>query len=137
MASILLVDDNELIRVLLSATLAENGFRPVAVASGARALALVAAERFDLVIVDSVMPGMNGAEVVHHLRHHPEPAVRVMPIVGLSGADPDFREKFLAAGADACLAKPVKDEPLLATVTSLVGEQERTQSSTLVSSAAK
>ncbi len=122
--TILVVDDNELIRVLVSATLSENGFCPVAAASGAHALTLLDTTPADLLLVDFVMPGMNGAEVVQHVRAHHRAVIRRIPIVGLTASDSDCHARFLAAGADACVSKPVKDEPLLAAVRRLVDAED-------------
>jgi len=119
--SVLLVDDNGTIRALAADLLKSAGFASATAADGQSALDLLDSRAFDLLIVDFVMPGIPGDEVVRRVRRHPNPAVRAMPILGLSGSHKDAAELFVLAGVDAYVSKPFKDEPLLAAVKRIIG----------------
>ncbi len=118
--TVLIVDDNELVRVLASRILEGAGFVPVAVASGPSALHFLESHVFDLVMVDFVMPEMLGDEFIRRVRAHRNSAVRRIPVLGLAGSHRDAEALFAAAGASGCISKPFKDEPLLAAVRRLL-----------------
>ena len=103
---ILVVDDNFLVRRLLSDFVAEMGYQPIEAASGEEALELLGRLRPGVVLMDIVMPGMNGMDVVTQMRasqaHADTPVVAVTTLAG----GPDEAD-FLAAGFNAYLAKPI------------------------------
>ena len=80
MAKLLVVDDDELIRSSLEKYLVRNGFEVVLACDGAEALMRVAEERPDLVVLDVMLPGMNGYECCHELKSV-DPA---LPVIFLS-----------------------------------------------------
>jgi CheY-like chemotaxis protein len=102
---VLVVDDDDRSRELLRVLLDFEGYRVLMAANGPDALAIVAGEPVDVVVLDFIMPGMGGEEVCRHiralgLRHR-------LPIVCLSGMDdPAARQSATAAGADEFIAKP-------------------------------
>jgi CheY-like chemotaxis protein len=119
-ACILVVDDEPDNRELLEIILASEGFRVVAAASGAEALAIVAREAPDLIVLDVMMPNMTGYEVTAKLKG--DPATRNIPILIFSAvSDPDARRLGLSAGADDYLAKPVEYADLVKRVRKLLG----------------
>lgn len=111
---VLVVDDNPLIRRLLDLLLEEDGHVPIDADSGESALAVALADPPDLVIVDEVMPGMRGSELIRALRAA-HPRLAAVPVIGMSG-HPDGARVLLAAGATAFVSKPVQDAPLRAAI---------------------
>ncbi len=102
---ILVVDDNASNRDLLSRRLVREGYRVTAVENGAAALALMAAEGFDLVLLDLMMPGMSGFEVLCRLKA--DAGTRHIPVIMISALDElDSTVRCIEAGAEDYLPKP-------------------------------
>lgn len=110
---VLVVDDNHLIRRLLTLILESAGYETVEAESAEDALALAAETPPDLWIVDEVMPGITGSELVRVLRSSRDPRVAQAPIMGLSGRVGASRD-LLAAGCDTFVAKPIDEPRILA-----------------------
>jgi CheY-like chemotaxis protein len=92
-----------------------KGYRTVTVADGPAALAAVTRERPNLVLLDAVMPGMDGFEVCRRLKA--QPATRDIPLILLTGAgDPDSSRRAFDAGAELALRKPGDTGVILRTV---------------------
>ena len=118
-SKVLVVDDTPLNVKLLADLLAVKGYDVVTASSGPQALALLEAEKPDLVLLDVMMPGMSGYEVCAAIRANPKHAM--LPVVLVTALDPDKeRAKGLDAGADDFLSKPVGQAELLARVRSLL-----------------
>jgi class 3 adenylate cyclase/CheY-like chemotaxis protein len=115
---ILVVDDQPKNVKLLADILTVKGYAVTTAESGAEALALIRADPPDLVLLDVMMPGMNGYEVCQAVRA--DPAIRVLPIVLVTALDPSERIKGLEAGADDFLTKPIVQPELIARVRSLL-----------------
>jgi CheY-like chemotaxis protein len=112
---VLVVDDNPLIRRLLDLMLEDEGHQPIDAESGELALAIALSDPPDLCIVDEMMPGMRGSDVIRALRRADDPRVATMPVVGISGR-PDGARVLLSSGATAFVSKPVEEGALLAAV---------------------
>jgi CheY-like chemotaxis protein len=110
---VLVVDDSLQIRSLLAHALRLRGFTPVEADGGAAALRLVMTQAFAIAIIDQHMPGMTGAELIRFVRGSPDPRVRSVPIIGLSGR-PGSEHELLAAGAGVFLPKPFGEAELAA-----------------------
>src|SRR5215207_1573103 len=106
----------------MEAVLSGRGYRVLAAMSGSEALEQVARERPDLVLLDVVLPGMDGYEVCRRLRD--DPATRLLPIVMITASEDRDRAKAIELGADDFLAKPINQAELLARVKSLLRIKE-------------
>jgi adenylate cyclase len=116
---VLVVDDQAPNRKLLADLLSTQGYAIDLAESGEAALVRIRTDAPDLVLLDVVMPGLNGYEVCRQLRA--EAATSVLPIVMVTALDPaEERIKGLQAGADDFLTKPINTPELLARVRSLL-----------------
>ncbi|PJJ60462.1 response regulator [Hymenobacter chitinivorans] len=104
---VLLVEDHDVNRQLAQLVLESYAVVVETAADGASALALFERNRYDVILMDIQMPGMNGLEATARIRQHPDVARAQTPIIALTAnaflAD---NEKYLAAGMNDCLAKP-------------------------------
>jgi twitching motility two-component system response regulator PilH len=117
---IMIVDDSPTERHVLSDTLIKNGFDVIAVESGDAAVVRVRDIMPDLILMDVVMPGLNGFQATRAISR--DPATKHIPIVicTTKGQDTD---KFwgLRQGAKGYIVKPVKQEELMRVITTLNG----------------
>ena len=117
---ILLVDDDEVLRVVQAHFLRRFGYRVDAAADGARAIEHLNAQPVELVITDMVMPGTDGVQLMKHLRTH-HPAVKILAISGGGSMAPDLMTGMARMlGADVTLMKPFTLISLLKAVRSLL-----------------
>lgn len=103
--AILVVDDNEMNRDVLSRRLERQGYRVVTAEDGILALEAVQSDAFDLVLLDIMMPRMNGYEVLETLKS--SPLYKAIPVIVISAMD-DLESvvKCIELGADDYLFKP-------------------------------
>lgn len=110
---LLVVEDNRSIAMMLAKRLTKRGFEVICAASGAEALQRLERIAFDGMIVDQMMPGMTGIELVRHLRAAPNTAT--MPIVMVTAVtQTETLTSALEAGADDYVTKPVNMDALVA-----------------------
>ncbi|MDH0614318.1 MULTISPECIES: PleD family two-component system response regulator [unclassified Agrobacterium] len=118
-ARVLVVDDIPANVKLLEARLVAEYFDVVTAEDGFKALAICDEEQVDIILLDIMMPGMDGFEVCERLKANPNTAH--IPVVMVTALDqPSDRVRGLKAGADDFLTKPVNDLQLIARVKSLV-----------------
>ena len=105
MVRVLVIDDDRLIRKVVNKALTDLGYEVIETEDGLEALKRIKSIRPDAVIVDKMMPGIDGFEVTRRLRREPELAH--IPILVLTG-ESDLQEKLAAfeAGADDYVCKP-------------------------------
>lgn len=117
-ARILVVDDTPANIKLLDAVLSPRRYTVVPAASGAEALSLVTQDPPDLILLDILMPEMDGYEVCRRLRA--DPATAHLPVIMITASETRDKVKGLEAGADDFVTKPFDQAELLARVASLL-----------------
>jgi two-component system phosphate regulon response regulator PhoB len=118
-ASILIVEDEEPIQVLLSYNFEAEGFRVRCCANGEDVPRLVAEERPDVILLDWMLPGISGIEVCRLLRTKPE--TRDIPIIMLTARGEETeRVRGLSTGADDYIVKPFSVPELMARVRTIL-----------------
>jgi CheY-like chemotaxis protein len=121
MARILLVEDNELNRDMLSRRLNRRGFEVLIAENGERALALTSEQMPDLVLMDMSLPVIDGWEATRRLKA--DPATAAVPIIALTAhAMASDRERALEAGCDDYDSKPVDLPRLLEKIEKLLSQ---------------
>lgn len=114
--SVLLAEDDAANRFVLTSYLEKLGMAVRPATNGHEALQLLDCERFDLVILDIVLPGMDGLEVLTRLRHPSHPQRGVAVLVQTGRVTRDDLARFREAGCDACVAKPYRPEDIMGKV---------------------
>ncbi len=120
MTKILLVEDNEMNRDMLSRRLVRKGYEVIMALDGRQAVELAAAEHPDLILMDMSLPVIDGWEATRRIKATPE--LRKIPIIALTAhAMATDREKALEAGCDDYDTKPIELPRLLGKIEALIG----------------
>lgn len=110
MFQILVVEDDVNTRKLMTAVLKENGFYPIPTANGMEALNMLDLHHIDLVILDIMMPGMDGYELTEHLRE----SNYSLPILMVTAKQlPEDKRRGFMVGTDDYMTKPVDEEEMI------------------------
>ena len=119
MAKILLIEDNEMNRDMLSRRLERRGYQVVIAADGGQGVQLAQTEAPDLILMDMSLPVLDGWEATRQLKAAPE--TQSIPIIALTAhAMSDDREKALAVGCNDYDTKPIEFPRLLAKIQTLL-----------------
>jgi CheY-like chemotaxis protein len=122
MNKILLIEDNELNRDMLSRRLQKRGYQVVTAIDGETGVALASSEAPALILMDVSLPGIDGWEATRRLKAAPE--TRHIPIVALTAyVTPGDRDKALAVGCDEFDTKPIELPRLLQKIESLLNRE--------------
>jgi len=120
MAKILLVEDNEMNRDMLSRRLARRGYEVVVDVDGAEGVKLARGEAPALILMDMSLPVLDGWEATRQIKA--DPATSGIPIIALTAhAMTEDRERAIAAGCDDYDSKPVELPRLLGKIDALLG----------------
>jgi len=113
-STVLVVDDNAMNRDIACKQIAKLGIGSKAARNGHAALEIIEAERCDLVLVDCLMPVLDGFEFTHALRQHPDERIAGLPVIALTSRDPErVEERCIEVGMNALLSKPVTLDALM------------------------
>ena len=115
--NVLLVEDEQLLRMSLELNLRRNGVQVISAENGTEALVLLQQHLCELLITDYLMEGMTGIEFLQQARQQ-FPGIKVIVISGY--AEETLKDEILKAGADRFLWKPVNMETLLKTIEGLL-----------------
>ena len=122
MAKILIIEDTENNRVLLTRRLRPRGYDIITADDAEKGLPLVEGERPDLVLMDVGLPGMNGWDATRQLKSNP--ATKHVPVIALTAHAMDGdREKAMAAGCDEYEIKPIDFNRLFEKIDRLLARQ--------------
>ncbi|MHB8900618.1 MAG: ATP-binding protein, partial [Thermoguttaceae bacterium] len=118
---ILLVEDNPANQKLATYILEDRGHVVAVAADGPEAVCMADNKRYDVILMDVQMPGMNGLEVTAAIRRRERPGRRVPIIAMTAHAMKGDRDRCLAAGMDGYLSKPVNGQEMIALIENLGG----------------
>jgi len=118
---VLVVDDHPALAELVAIYMRREGMEPVTCLDGRQALDALAAESFDAVILDVMMPDVSGYEVLAHIRS--TPATTILPVILLTAKSmPEDIQRGLLMGANYYVVKPFKGRDLVSRVRLLIEE---------------
>ena len=116
---ILFIEDEADQIMMISLRLEKNGYEVISSVDGEEGLRKAVTEKPDLILVDVIMPGMDGFEVCRRLRK--DPVTKNIPIISTTAAGmDDVEHQCLSAGADDCVRKPYDSKDLLMKVKRLL-----------------
>ena len=122
MKKILVVDDDEFVRSMLRTTLIDAGYEVLEASNGKEALEAFRESPACMVILDIVMPEMEGIETIHRLRQN-DPGVKIIAISGGGSVDAvEYLRLAETFGATRTLYKPLDNRKLLATLRDVAGD---------------
>jgi CheY-like chemotaxis protein len=122
MAKILLIEDNEMNRDVLSRRLGRRGYQVLVAFDGTQGIAMAQKEQPDLILMDMRLPVLDGWEATRQLKAAPE--TRAIPIIALTAhAIAGDRERAIRVGCDDYEAKPVNFSRLLVKIQTLLGKE--------------
>ena len=125
--TILLVEDFDDTRLMMKMWLVKNGYRVIEAETGEEAIVLAQQERPDLILMDVMMPGMNGLDATERIRQ--DRALRRTPIVAVSayGAE-EYRSLALDAGCNEYVSTPFEPQKLADLIKDLLQDEESAHS---------
>ncbi len=121
-AKVLVVDDNVMNRKVFSALLKPTQIQVVEAESGYESIELSAKERYDIIFMDHMMPGMDGIEAFHKIREMDSPNKETPIIILTANAVAGAKESYLNEGFDGFLSKPIVSDKLEAAIKEILPE---------------
>jgi len=116
--TMLIIEDDVVTRDLLRLVFEYDGFACIEAENGAKGLAMLESQAFDMILLDNAMPVMTGLEFLENLQHKPQQSDA--PVIMITGLlNPNIREKVTKLGAYAIVAKPYDLGELRALVSQL------------------
>ena len=117
MFNIMVVEDNDNTRKLMEAVLLENGYKPILARDGLEALDILDKQHIDLIVLDIMMPNMNGYELTKELRE----AKFNLPILMVTAKEsPSDKKQGFIFGTDDYMVKPVDEEEMILRIAALL-----------------
>lgn len=117
MFNIMVVEDNDNTRKLMEAVLLENGYKPILARDGLEALDILDKQHIDLIVLDIMMPNMNGYELTKELRE----ARFNLPILMVTAKEsPSDKKQGFIFGTDDYMVKPVDEEEMILRIAALL-----------------
>ncbi len=122
--SILVVDDHEDIRNLLSLVLQKEGYEVFLAPNGSEALEIIKNNRLDLILLDVMMPELSGLEVLSNIRGNKDNKVSSIPVMMITAASTvSDIDAAVEIGASSYIIKPFRNENLIAMVSAIFQEE--------------
>lgn len=120
---ILVVDDNEDIRSLLSLVLQKEGYHVFLAANGNEAIEIVKNNKLDLILLDVMMPGLSGLEVLSSIRGNKDKKISEIPVMMITAKSTvSDIDEAVENGATSYIIKPFRNENLIQKVTAIFEE---------------
>jgi len=125
-STILVVEDFDDTRLMMKMWLVKKGYRVIEAETGEEAITIAKREHPDLIIMDVMMPGMNGLDATHQIRQYQ--SLRRTPIVAVSayGAD-EYRRIAIEAGCDEYVSTPFEPRELAELIQSLLASKDSSE----------
>lgn len=121
---VLIVDDDRITRMLLKLLLEKEGYDVLEGENGRQAVDIVHRERPDLLVIDLMMPDMDGFQAIEHIRH--DVSLSTLPVLVLTAEDgPGIEERVLDLGADDYIVKPFEAPVLISRVRAAFRRSQR------------
>jgi len=122
-STILLVEDFDDTRLMMKMWLVKRGYRVIEAETGEEAIAMARSQHPDLILMDVMMPGMNGLDATHQIRQYQ--SLRTTPIVAVSayGAD-EYRRIAIEAGCNEYVSTPFEPRALAELIDSLLASRK-------------
>ena len=121
--SILVVDDNEDIRNLLSLVLQKEGYEVFLAPNGSEALEIIKNNRLDLILLDVMMPELSGLEVLSNIRGNKNNKISSIPVMMITAASTvSDIDAAIEIGASSYIIKPFRNENLIGKVSAIFQE---------------
>ncbi|MBU2559922.1 response regulator [archaeon] len=124
MAKIMVVDDNERILEVLSKVLERKGYEVMVANSGEKCLEMLKSEKPDLILMDVMMPEMNGWKVVEKIKADPSNKGIIISMLTVKSMTSDKDKSLIDVGADYHISKPIDNDELLSTISHLLKTHE-------------
>ena len=122
--SILVVDDNEDIRNLLSLVLQKEGYEVFLAPNGSEALEIIKNNRLDLILLDVMMPELSGLEVLSNIRGNKNNKISSTPVMMITAASTvSDIDAAIEIGASSYIIKPFRNENLIGKVSAIFQEE--------------